>query len=44
MSIQIRVVGLVASAIIASAAGAQTAVEWKVSEGGGVTDTGIELS
>ena len=34
MSIQIRVVGLVASAIIASAASAQTAVEWKVSEGG----------
>ena len=34
MSIHIRVVGLVASAIIASAAGAQTAVEWKVSEGG----------
>jgi len=34
MSIQIRVVGLAASAIIASAASAQTAVEWKVSEGG----------
>jgi hypothetical protein len=34
MSIQIRVVGLVASAIVASAASAQTAVEWKVSEGG----------
>ena len=34
MSIQIRVVSLVASAIIASAASAQTAVEWKVSEGG----------
>ena len=34
MSIQIRVVGLVASAIIASAAVAHTAVEWKVSEGG----------
>jgi hypothetical protein len=34
MSIQIRVAGLVASAIVASAASAQTAVEWKVSEGG----------
>ena len=34
MSIQIRVVGLVASAIVASAASAQTAIEWKVSEGG----------
>ena len=34
MSIQIRVVGLVASAIVATAASAQTAVEWKVSEGG----------
>jgi hypothetical protein len=34
MSTQIRVAGLVASAIIASAASAQTAVEWKVSEGG----------
>ena len=34
MSIQIRVVGLVASAIVATAASAQTAVEWKASEGG----------
>jgi hypothetical protein len=34
MSIQIRVVGIVASAIIASAASSQTAVEWKVSDGG----------
>jgi hypothetical protein len=34
MSIHIRVAGLVASAIVASAASAQTAVEWKVSEGG----------
>ena len=34
MSIQIRVAGLFASAIVASAATAQTAVEWKVSEGG----------
>jgi hypothetical protein len=34
MSIQIRVVGLVMSSIVASAASAQTAVEWKVSEGG----------
>ena len=34
MSIQIRVAGLLASAIIASAASAQTVVEWKVSEGG----------
>ena len=34
MSIQIRVACLVSAAIIASAATAQTAVEWKVSEGG----------
>ena len=34
MSIQIRVTGLVASAIVASAASAQTAIEWKVREGG----------
>jgi hypothetical protein len=34
MSIHIRVVGLVASAIVASAANAQTAVEWKISSGG----------
>ena len=34
MSIQSRVAGLVASAIVASAASAQTAIEWKVSEGG----------
>ena len=34
MSIQIRAACLVSAAIIASAATAQTAVEWKVSEGG----------